>query len=113
MGYRCLACENNGSFNATQETTQYVTENIRIDDEGGVEDYFDSETTDSEVNDGPDNIECSECESGDVEWFDTEEDWEIRKKEYDELKLEPAPNWKKKIVGITWKDRLEANPNDN
>jgi len=112
MGYRCLACGSEGSFNATQSCTQYCTENITMDSEGNIDEYNDCEVDESEVTDGPTDVECCECDSTDVEWFDSEEEYEERQKEFDEETMGvEVPKWKEKIVGETWKDRMEAKDN--
>ena len=112
MGYRCLNCGHADSFDATQQVTQFCTEDITISSDGDISDYGDSNVNDSEVTDGPNDIECCGCGSSDVEWFEEEEEYLERKAQYDE-ENNPinVPNWKQKIVGTTWKDRMEAKPN--
>jgi len=106
--YRCLQCGNDECFNASQSTTQYLQEDVVLDAEGSVLDYGDSEVCGSETTDGPDNISCAECYSDDVFWYDSESEWIDRKKEYDEENKEPEiETWKHKILGDTWKDKIE------
>ena len=71
MTYLCMACGNHESFRATQEVTEYVVEEISdMDGEGEIDSYGDSETNDSEVTEGPNNIECNECDGDDVQDLD-------------------------------------------
>lgn len=107
MPYLCEDCGNDDSFNAQQDLRVYETEQIYIDRDGEVQDYRDSDRTDSEVIEGPYDIECSECNSGNVMWFDTDEELEERKQELEaeleeekqEAEITTNNNWKKVIKG--------------
>jgi len=99
MGFICKTCGNTDRFNGQQNETQYVSQTVFLDGDGEVYDYGDSETNDSEVTDGPDDVECSECGSDDVVWIEDEEEFkkieeEIIKRKEMENKIQ---NWKKRI----------------
>lgn len=75
MTYVCNNCRNHTDFRAQQEVTEYIQECVYIDGEGDIMDYGDRDCGDSEVTDGPTDLECSECDSTDVDWVDDIEDY--------------------------------------
>jgi hypothetical protein len=111
MGYRCLNCGSEETFSGYQDVTRYESEEIILNSDGDIEDYGDSELHDSEVTDGPYELECDSCGSCNVEWFDSEEQFLERWNE--EHPNEEVDDWKEKIKGnkTTWKQRIEANTN--
>jgi len=100
MTYLCKSCGNSGKFYADQEETVFQTQDISIDGEGEILNYGDTETTDSETTDGgPNNIECSDCGSENVEWIEDEHDFnEMRQEILDrEDKKKRINNWKQRL----------------
>ena len=96
MGWICEDCGQEDSFRGTQETTQYVTEEIFLDGEGEIHDWGDQETNDSETNEGPENIQCQECDSDNCNWYESESELEeIRNNA--QLKTEGVKSWKDKV----------------
>ena len=81
MVYLCRDCGHDESFDAIQNVTEYCTESVTLNGDGEVIDWGDRDTNDSEVTDGPDNIECGECNSSNVEEYDTQEEMEIAQEE--------------------------------
>ena len=101
MTYICKSCGNQDRFTASQEITQYVTEEIIIDSDGDIIDYGDSDQTDSEVNEGPNNIECEDCSSENVEDLEDEELQEvINSFNEDDDEEETVINWKEELGEI-------------
>ena len=80
MGYLCLTCGNEDSFEGRRDYTEYGREYIYVDGEGDVQDYGDRDETDSDY-DNTDIDECSECNSTDVQWFNDEEEQEERREQ--------------------------------
>ena len=104
MGYICKNCGQQDRFNATQEVTQYVTEQIYIDGEGDINDYGDSDVNDSDSEGGPENVECSECDSDDCEWVDDDDEIAEILQAIELLKEEAS----KPSVVTNWKEELKA-----
>lgn len=101
MTYICLECGNIDRFRATQDVTQYVTEQVYMDGEGDVHDWGDSDQYDSEVNDGPNDITCEECDSDQVENIYEEAVIERKIAEIEERNNEDKrpKNWKEVMEG--------------
>ena len=99
MTYICLDCGNTESFEAYQDVTEWKTENITIDGEGTITDWGDSDTNDSDVTDGPKDIECSECDSDNVEDVDEEDIERIKEKIRVRLgeSTPTRPDWQKEL----------------
>ena len=99
MGYICKDCGNQDRFTGWQKETSWNTQQVYLDGEGEIVDYGDSDTDNSEVTDGPDEITCSECDSEDVVWRDEEEEIEEILKEIQERKKAETTiqNWKQRI----------------
>ena len=63
MGYVCMDCGQAERFNTTQQYTEWGIQNITIDGEGEVIDWGDQEASDSEIDEGPENLNCVNCNS--------------------------------------------------
>jgi hypothetical protein len=98
MPYICKSCGNRESFIGTQETKQWLTEDVYLDGEGDIQDYGDSEVDDSEVVDGPFNVHCNRCNE-EATWVETEEEAEEIEEEFlkEKRKKEKIRNWKRRL----------------
>lgn len=100
--YLCMECGQRDSFRGTQNITEYCTEDITFNGEGDINDWGDRDCYESEVTDGPNDVECSECISGNVEEFDDEVEIELKQAEVlgvIEEESIPAPqrDWKAEL----------------
>lgn len=108
--YMCVSCRNTDRFKANQDYTEWGTEEITIDGYGETIDWGDRDSNDSEITDGPNDIECLECDSNDIEEYDTEEERNERLLELESEegiddeeysgKTIKVNNWKNKLGGI-------------
>lgn len=103
MGYMCENCGNNSSFSATQNYTEWGTEDITINGEGEVIDWNDRNVNDSEIREGPNEIECNDCGSGNVTLYDDEDEEAERleeiRQENGEEEVKPKPANGRELLG--------------
>jgi len=97
MTYICEDCGNEDDFKGYQDLKEWHTERIYFNKYGDIDEWGDSETTDSEVTDGPYEIECEYCGSSNVRWEDDEEE---RKR----IKKNAKPEEEKKI--LNWEEEV-------
>ena len=98
MPYYCTECGEEESFKANRELTQYGTEDVYIDSDGGVNDYGDFEVNDTESDDMSD-ITCGECGS-EVIWIEDDK--------IEEIKAETKKKLENKTTIVNWKSKIKA-----
>ena len=70
MGYKCNDCGNYESFEAEENYTEWGHRTVYINGDGDIDDWGDSNIDDSDGDGDFREVECSECNSRNVEWYD-------------------------------------------
>ena len=68
MGWICLDCGNESSFTGDENVSGSGTRNSYFDSEGSVNDYDDVDWESMDGEGDFENVECTECDSHNVEW---------------------------------------------